>query len=408
MIVKAKRLMLACCVGLPLFVQGCAGPVRKEAVPPTLTSEAQIPGLPGVRFRLTEVEAMAQEGLASVQRERAHLASQGHKGPLPPATYLAVSGGGDAGAFGAGLLNGWTTAGNRPQFKLVTGVSTGALIAPFAFLGPKYDGRLKDFYTNTSPGDIVERRSLWAAITSDALADNRPLWNRVAKEVDRGLLDEIAAEYQKGRLLLIGTSDLDARQGVIWNMTKIASSQDPRALELFRAIMVTSAAIPGAFPPTMIDVEAGGKAYQEMHVDGGAVAQVFLYPPQIRTTKLSREAPPIERERRAFIIRNSRLDPEWAEVERRTLSITGRAISSLINSQGIGDLYRIYATTERDGVDFNLAYIPKEFDAPHPEEFDTEYMRQLYAFAYDRAARGYPWAKLPPGLDAAERNAVRR
>jgi predicted acylesterase/phospholipase RssA len=387
-------------LALAVLVQGCSAPVRKPAVPPSLTQQAEIPGLPGVRYRLSEVEAMAQEGLDSVQRERAYLASKGHKGPLPPAVYLAVSGGGDAGAFGAGLLNGWTAAGGRPEFKLVTGVSTGALIAPFAFLGPKYDGRLRDFYTNTGPSDIVEPRSLLAAFTGDALADNRPLWNRVAREVDRALLDEIAAEYQKGRLLLIGTSDLDARQGVIWNMTRIASSKDPRALELFRSIMVTSAAIPGAFPPTMIDVEVGGKAHQEMHVDGGAVAQVFLYPPTIRTTELSRKAPPIERERRAFIIRNSRLDPDWAEVERRTLSISGRAISSLINSQGIGDLYRIYATTQRDRVDFNLAYIPKEFDAPHPEEFDTEYMRQLFAFAYDRAARGYPWAKLPPGLDA--------
>jgi predicted acylesterase/phospholipase RssA len=387
-------------LALAVLVQGCSAPVRKPAVPPSLTQQAEIPGLPGVRYRLSEVEAMAQEGLDSVQRERAYLASKGHKGPLPPATYLAVSGGGDAGAFGAGLLNGWTAAGGRPEFKLVTGVSTGALIAPFAFLGPKYDTRLRDFYTNTGPSDIVEPRSLLAAFTGDAIADNRPLWNRVAREVDRALLDEIAAEYQKGRLLLIGTSDLDARQGVIWNMTRIASSKDPRALELFRAIMVTSAAIPGAFPPTMIDVEVGGKAHQEMHVDGGAVAQVFLYPPTIRTADVSRKAPPVQRERRAYIIRNSRLDPEWAEVERRTLSISGRAISSLINSQGIGDLYRIYATTQRDKVDFNLAYIPREFDAPHPEEFDTEYMRQLFAFAYDRAARGYPWAKLPPGLDA--------
>lgn len=399
------RFFIAFGAVLVLLVQGCSGPVRKPAVPPELTQKAEIPGLPGVRYRLSEVEAMAQEGLDSVQRERAYLASKGHRGPLPPATYLAVSGGGDAGAFGAGLLNGWTAAGGRPEFKLVTGVSTGALIAPFAFLGPKYDARLKDFYTNTGPRDIVEPRSLLAAFTGDAIADNRPLWNRVAKEVDRALLDEIAAEYQKGRLLLIGTTDLDARQGVIWNMTRIAGSKDPRALELFRAIMVTSAAIPGAFPPTMIDVEAGGKAHQEMHVDGGAVAQVFLYPPTIRTADVSRKAPPVQRERRAFIIRNSRLDPDWAEVERRTLSITGRAISSLIHSQGIGDLYRIYVTTQRDRVDFNLAYIPKEFDAPHPEEFDTEYMRQLFAFAYDRAARGYPWAKLPPGLDADESKA---
>ena len=396
-----RPLIVLCLAALALLAQGCSGPVRKAAVPMSLTRQAEVPGLPGVRYHLSDVEAMAQEGVDSVERERAYLASQGHKGPLPPAYFLAVSGGGDAGAFGAGLLNGWTEAGGRPQFKLVTGVSTGALIAPFAFLGPKYDGRLKDFYTNTSPHDIVEPRSLLAVLTGDAVADNRPLWNRVAKEVDRALLDEIAAEYQKGRLLLIGTSDLDSRQGVIWNMTKIAGSKDPRALDLFRAIMVTSAAIPGAFPPTLIDVEADGKAYQEMHVDGGAVAQVFLYPPTIRQASATRRAAPVERERRAYIIRNARLDPEWAEVERRTLSISGRAISSLINSQGIGDLYRIYSTARQDGVDFNLAFIPREFDEPHPREFDTEYMRKLYAFAYGLAVKGYPWQKTPPGLTLA-------
>jgi predicted acylesterase/phospholipase RssA len=385
-----------------LLAQGCSGPVRKDAVPESLTSQAQVPGLPGVRYRLTEIEAMAQEGVDSVERERRYLASTGHKGPLPPATYLAVSGGGDAGAFGAGLLNGWSATGTRPTFKLVTGISTGALIAPFAFLGPKYDARLKDFYTTLGPKDIVEPRSLIAVLTNDALADNRPLWNRVAKEVDRALLDEIAAEYEKGRLLLVATSDLDSRQAVIWNMTKIASSRDPRALDLFRTVMVTSAAIPGAFPPTMIDVEADGKAYQEMHVDGGAMAQVFLYPPSLRSAKGTVKASPVVRERRAYIIRNSRLDPEWAQIDRRTMSISGRAITSLINTQGIGDLYRIYATTQRDKVDFNLAYIGKEFDAPHPHEFDTEYMRKLYDYAYAKAVKGYPWQKFPPGLAAGE------
>jgi predicted acylesterase/phospholipase RssA len=185
-------------------------------------------------------------------------------------------------------------------------------------------------------------------------------------------------------------------------MTKIASSRDPRALDLFRTVMVTSAAIPGAFPPTMIDVEADGKAYQEMHVDGGAMAQVFLYPPSLRSAKGAVKASPVVRERRAYIIRNSRLDPEWAQIDRRTMSISGRAITSLINTQGVGDLYRIYATTQRDKVDFNLAYIGKEFDAPHPHEFDTEYMRKLYDHAYAKAVKGYPWQKLPPGLAAGE------
>ncbi len=396
------RLLITLAAAVALVGQGCSGPVRKDAVPAALTGQAEIPGLPGVRYRLTDIEAMAQEGADSVERERRYLASKGHQGPLPPAVYLAVSGGGDAGAFGAGLLNGWTATGDRPPFKLVTGISTGALIAPFAFLGPKYDGRLKDFYTTLGPKDIVERRSLIAVLTNDALADNRPLWNRVAKEVDRALLDEIAAEYEKGRLLLIATSDLDSRQAVIWNMTRIASSQDPRALDLFRTVMVTSAAIPGAFPPTMIDVEAGGRQYQEMHVDGGAMAQVFLYPPSVRSTRAAGKSGPVVRERRAYIIRNSRLDPEWAQIERRTMSISGRAITSLINTQGIGDLYRIYATTQRDKVDFNLAFIPKTFNEPHPHEFDTEYMRKLYDFAYAQAVKGYPWQKVPPGLAAGD------
>lgn len=396
------RLILTLSIALlALLGQGCSTPPRKDAVPQSLTNQAEIPGLPGVRFRLSNLEPLIREAQESVQRERAYLASQGQKGPLPPAVFLAVSGGGDAGAFGAGLLNGWSAAGNRPQFKLVTGISTGALIAPFAFLGPKYDGRLKQFYTELGPQDIVEKRSLFAAITNDALADNRPLWNRVAKEVDRALLDEIAAEYEKGRLLLVATTDLDARQPVIWNLTKIASSRDPRALELFRAVMVSSAAIPGAFPPTLFDVEVDGRSYQEMHVDGGASAQVFLYPPGINLKQVSAKAAPKQRERQAYIIRNARIDPEWAQVERQTLSISARAVTSLIATQGLGDLYRIYATAQRDGVDFNLAFIPKAFDAPHPEEFDTQYMRQLFEFAYGQAVKGYPWQKGPPGIESA-------
>ena len=188
----------------------------------------------------------------SIKREQAYLAANGHLGPLPPAVFLAISGGGDNGAFGAGLLNGWTAAGNRPTFKLVTGVSTGALTAPFAMAGPAYDATLKEVYTTISAKNILEPRSLLAALTSDAMADNHPLWQLIAKYADQALLDVIAAEYAKGRLLLVGTTDLDARRGIIWNLTKIAASRDPKALDMFRTLMIASAAIPGAFPPTMI------------------------------------------------------------------------------------------------------------------------------------------------------------
>jgi hypothetical protein len=383
-----------------LLLQGCATPQRREAVPVGLQNKAEIPGLSGVRYNPTnplDIAEMTREGMESVKREQDYLAATGHQGPLPPANFLAISGGGDDGAFGAGLLNGWTAAGDRPQFKLVTGISTGALIAPFAFLGPEYDATLKEVYTSSSPKDILEKRGMLAAVFDDAMADNKPLWNVVEKKVDRAMLEAIAAEYKKGRLLQVGTTDLDARRPVIWNLTKIAASGHPKALELFHTLMLASAAIPGAFPPVMIDVEADGKPYQEMHVDGGAVAQVFAYPPSIRLKELSRENH-IQRERRLYLIRNARLDAQWAQVERNTMSIAARAISSLIQFQGVGDLYRIYATTQRDGVDYNLAYIPPSFNAPHKEDFDTEYMRQLFDTGYRMAAKGYPWQKTPPAF----------
>jgi hypothetical protein len=162
--------------------------------------------------------------------------------------------------------------------------------------------------------------------------------------------------------------------------------------------MIASAAIPGAFPPMMIDVEAGGQKYQEMHVDGGTMAQVFLYPPSIDVKGLERQQKVGHRERRLYIIRNSRLDPEWAQVDRRTMTIAGRAISSMIQTQGIGDLYRIYVTAQKDGLDYNLAYIPPSFNVPKKEDFETAYMRQLFDVGYSMAAKGYPWQKTPPGF----------
>ncbi len=387
---------------LPMALQGCATPARQAAVPMGLEDQAQVPGFADVRYRIgvaKDMDAMAQEGVESYRREQEQLAASGRSGQqLPPAVFLAVSGGGDNGAFGAGLLCGWTAAGDRPVFKLVTGISTGALIAPFAFLGSAYDAQLKEFYTTTSPKDILEKRGMLAAIYNDAMADNRPLRGLVGKALAQKMIDEIAVEYKKGRLLLVGTVDLDARQAIIWNMTRIAASGHPKALELFRSILIASAAIPGAFPPVMIDVEVGGKQYQEMHVDGGTMAQVFLYPPTISIKELERKEHAEARERKLYIIRNSRLDPEWAQVDRRTLTIAGRAIGSLIHTQGIGDLYRIYTTAQQDGLDYNLAYIPSSFKVPKKEDFDTAYMRQLFDVGYSMAAKGYPWQKTPPGL----------
>lgn len=385
---------------LSALLPGCALPPRLAAVPAAQTTQAVVPGMEHVRYWPdADAQALERLGIETIRRAQAYRAAQGLSGPLPPAHFLALSGGGDDGAFGAGLLNGWTATGTRPSFGVVTGVSTGALIAPFAFLGPDYDPVLKQVYTGTRQSDIFVNRPWLAAINNDAMADTQPLWTLIGRYVDAAFLERVAAEYQKGRLLLIATTDIDARRPVLWDMGAIAASHAPAALDLFRRIMLASAAIPGVFPPVLIDVEVDGRAHQEMHVDGGAAAQVFLYPPSLNIKVLSQRYG-IERERRAWIIRNARLDAAWASVERRTMSIAGRAVSSLIQYQGVGDLYRIYATTQRDGVDYNLAYIGADFRAEHRDDFDPDYMRPLYEYGERLARGGYPWQKTPPGYIA--------
>ena len=403
---KTSIIVVLLSTALLFLLQGCGTLNRLAAVPAKDTIRAKIPGIPNARFWVdADLNPLIREDIKEFEREDVEWAHEGHHGPLPPANYLAISGGGDDGAFGAGLLVGWTQAGDRPTFKLVTGVSTGALIAPFAFLGSSEDGALREVYTNIGPANILQPRSLLAALTSDGLADNAPLFELISKHIDAGFLARIASEYQdKGRLLMIGTTDLDARQPVIWNMGAIAvaAKDNPKALELFRKILLASAAIPGAFPPTMIDVEVNGQPYQEMHVDGGAMAQVFLYPPRMfdLIRQQGMKIPP--RERSVYVIRNARLDPEWASVDRSTLTIVGRAISSLIQTQGVGDLYRIYLTAKEDGLDYNLAYIGADFKAEHKEDFDTAYMRALFDYGYRLGSQGYPWHKTPPGFKATQ------
>ena len=392
-----RLIPIATCLTIAIFMLGCSSLERKSAVPAQSLSKAQISGLPSVRYLISTqagVDAMVNDVIA-LEKARGKNAFDGN------ANYLALSGGGDDGAFGAGLLVGWTKQGSRPSFNLVTGISTGALIAPFAYLGKDYDPILQEVYTKIKPKDVYIERSILSGIFSDGLADSTPLYQLISKYVDANFLKKIAYEYNtNGRWLLIGTTNIDAGQPVIWNMGRIASIGNTESLELFRRIMLASASIPGAFPPVMFDFLVDEQAYQEMHVDGGASTQVFLYPSSaaVKANELG-----IKRRanRQVYIIRNSRLDPRWNETERRTLSVAGRAISQLIQTQGIGDLYRIYNTAQSDQLGFNLAYIGSDFNEPHNEEFDTKYMNALFQYGYNQAIKGYPWSKHPPGFKRA-------
>jgi predicted acylesterase/phospholipase RssA len=382
-------------------IAGCQPPSTLQAVG---REGEDLSRLDQCRFLPTrDVAGYAAEARASVRREMAWRRSIGQTGPLPPVSMLAISGGGDDGAFGAGLLVGWSEAGTRPQFKLVTGVSTGALIAPFAFLGPRYDKALQASYTEVTQRDIFKQRGFIRGLTGDGMADTSPLAHKIEREVTQQMVDDIGAEYAKGRVLLIGTSNIDAMEPVIWNITAIAASKDPQALPLIRKILLASASIPGAFPPVMIDVDQGGRRFQEMHVDGGVEAQVFVYPPSIRITEAAAEMG-LKRQRTLYVIRNARMDAEPTTVSRSTLPIATRSISAILASQGVGDLYRIYFLSQRDGVDYNLAYIPSSFTVQRTTgQFDQAYMNALFNYARNTAKAGYPWDKWPPGYIAPVR-----
>lgn len=321
-----------------------------------------------------------------------------------PHNYLAISGGGANGAFGAGLLVGWSAAGDRPEFSVITGISTGALMAPFVFAGPEYDDTVRELYTTLTTADLVRKRRLLNRFFSDGATNTEPFRNLLATYVDEALMQAIAAEHRKGRQLRIGTTNLDAGRPVAWNIGRIAASGKPGALQAIRDIMLASASLPAAFPPVLMEVEADGRRYDELHVDGGATAQVILYPAGIDWDRVLDELE-VPGRPKVYVIRNSRLDPQWKPIKNKVIPISGRTISSLIRTQGIGDLYRIYLVSQRDGLDFHLAYIPADFQAPKTEQFDPVYMSKLFELGYEMAVSGYPWHHLLPELEQASPDA---
>lgn len=401
----AKRLAAAV-FATTLLLAGCATTERLPPVPLSLASNAIPLDIPDARlYADSDGERLAALATRISERSKAAALVTGSTSKTqagqtkPGPDFLAISGGGDDGAYGAGLLIGWTARGDRPTFTVVTGVSTGALSAPFAFLGAEYDEQLKKIYTETSADDIFKPRGFMAAVADDAMTDSAPLRERIATFVDSRMVKRLAEEYGKGRLLLILTTNLDQGRSVIWNIGAIASSGHPGARTLIVDILLASAAIPGVFPPVMIDITVNGKRYQEMHVDGGAVAQAFLYPPSFKLKATLKKLGVKDVKPVAYIIRNGRLYRPEENVERQTLKIAQQAIQTMTASSGVNDLYRMYLTTKRDGVAFNLAYIEDGFDLPYKGPFDRAYMNALFDHGYEVGVAGYKWHHAPPNYE---------
>ncbi|MFC0340596.1 patatin-like phospholipase family protein [Paracoccus niistensis] len=377
---QTRRVVAAVTLALVLALPGCGVvPIRlAPAVPAAAQLQAEPPGYARIR---AFGDGLGPSGASSDDLGRAALARLQSSEPID---LLALSGGADAGAFGAGVLKGWTQRGDRPEFDYVTGVSTGALIAALAFLGPRYDDALEHFYTRTTASDVFILRPLAALAGAPSIGDSAPLRNQINRIVTPRMVAEIAAERRKGRMLLIGTTNLDAQRQVIWDIGRIAASSQPDRVQLIRDVLLASASVPGAFPPVTIDVGADGRHYQELHVDGGVTRGVFAYPPGLRL-------PPPMGPRRMWVIRNSKLAAEYEPTRQGVVSIAERSLTTLIKHQSVGNIADMQAQARRDGFGFNVTAVPPNLALPPYKPFDAAYMNTLFqaGLATGRSAHGW-------------------
>jgi hypothetical protein len=310
---------------------------------------------------------------------------------LPPTSgpWLAISGGGSGGAYGGGVLAGWSESGNRPEFSVVTGVSIGALIAPLAFLGPRYDEEVRKSFTTTTAADVFEDRVL-----RDSLFDNWPLKRQIEQRVTPKMLAEVAAEHARGRRLFIVTTDLDAGRRVVWNMGAIATRGGDKALKLFRDVLLASCAIPGFFSPVAIEVEANGKKFEEMHGDGTLTAPLFVAP-EAMLSATSGARPPISQ---LYLIVNSKLAPEFMMLDRGIPGVLGRSIGVALTAALRSEILLVSIAAQRQGIPLRVAHVDPAFNFPSRSPFDGKYMQALFEVGVAAGKNGTAFEQAIPGL----------
>jgi hypothetical protein len=386
-----------CVVLIVLALAGCSS-FPRTAFTANQQAIAQIPGIPGARI-WADASAESFAGVIHLAEMQAAARKNGSM------DLLAISGGASDGAFGAGILTGLTAHGKRPEFTFVSGVSAGALIAPLAFLGPRYDEKLTYAWTSGIAAPIGEGGVLSILFSQDSRRE--ALYDLVSSFVDDAMLREVAVEHRKGRRLLVVTTNLDAQRPVVWDLGAIAASGQPKALQLFRDVLTASASIPGAFAPTLIEVEADGRKFSELHVDGGATTQLFTIPESILSRGLPNEVEARSMPTRFFIIINNRLKPEFEVVEGSVVPMLARSLSSLIKTHARLTLVATREFARSRKMAFNLTYIGDDFPSDPKPSFETAYMRSVYRYGYDKAASGNAWQDQIPFISGPSMVAAR-
>ncbi len=370
-----------------LALTGCA--ITRRHVPLELPPSAQ----------LVELREPAEVAPRVQQDEIRSVSASGRE----PSHVLVLSGGGANGAYTAGVLNGWTAAGNRPQFDVVTGISTGALMAPFAFLGSEHDELLKHSYTESRDRDIFTRRWLPALVYADSLADSAPLRNRIAGEITPQILQQIAEAHRDGRRLYVGTTDLDTKRLVVWDMGAIADGNDPNKLELFCDVLLASASVPGLLPPVEIDIEVNGQRHAELHVDGGVAASLFLQPAMLGMSASDPDEAKVRDDLNVYVIVAGQLRLPRRRVQRKLSAVIEESVGGVLQAQMDGDLLKTYLLSRWAGASFALTAVPRDMvNESSPLAFEPRSMQKRFDVGYQHAASKSGWQNAPLSLSSDE------
>lgn len=367
---------------------GCAAP--RAVPPPELTQ------LASADSHLAVARSDLPNNLAQLLHSPLSPAAADQHSATPVRNILVLSGGGRDGAYSAGVLAGWSAAGSRPPFDVVTGISTGALIAPLAFLGARYDQYLSDSYTKVHTEDIYRRRPYLSLLWSESFADSAPLRHRIDAQVTDAFLAEIAQAHAAGRRLYVGTTNLDTGRLVLWDLGAIAAGTDPDKRELFRKVLLASCSIPGLLPPVPIEIDVHGKRYTELHVDGGVSASMFLTPYMALGDQTGART-------NVYVIVAGKLSSEPRSVERRLIAVSGESLQKLLTAQTRGDLLRTFLLTRLTGGHFAVTSVPQELAVTQDNtRFNMDEMRNLFDAGYARATDGTAWRSTPPGVSPEE------
>lgn len=338
-------------------------------------------------FTLEEQNAAVVPGIANARFFADDIAGFLHAAPQKAGPWLALSGGGADGAYAAGVLNGWSATGKRPEFSVVTGISTGAAIAPFAFLGREYDAKVRENYTKINAGDIFEDVD-----TDQSLLDTWPLKELIARQATPELVAAVAKEHLKGRRLFVATVNLDSERRVIWDMGAIASRGGEQALALFRDVLLASSSVPGLFPPVAIDLESGGKCVREVHIDGSGGGAFYIAPEAWLAGNAQFKLPA----KSVYVLLNARKEPYFEMVQQNVLSLLGRAISMTLKYSGRIDAQRAGAAAAKDGIPYEIAVMPDDFKKVSQGAFDGVYMQELFDRGEKDGREGRAFRPVPP------------